>query len=88
MECDSDRVDWVPAAGTGIVYSLTTVRMQISPEFHPPYVVAIVELSEGPRLLTNLVKGPCRIGDWVEVSWRDRPSGPPLPVFEPVAGTV
>src|SRR5262249_30110891 len=82
LACQSDAVEWVPAAGTAIVYSKTTVRMPISPDFEPPYVVAVVQLDEGPRMLTNLVGGDFRIGDRVRVAWRDRAGAPPLPVFE------
>ena len=79
--CGSDRVEWVRAGGTGIVYSTTTVRIEISSDFQPPYAVALVDLDEGPRML-GLVDGKgCAIGDPVAVAWRDRDGGPPLPVF-------
>jgi hypothetical protein len=83
LACQSDEVAWVAASGRGTVYSMTTVHMEIAPEFPPPYVVAIVELDEGPRLLTNIVGGPCRIGDRVRVTWRERDGAPPLPLFRP-----
>jgi uncharacterized OB-fold protein len=50
---------------------MTTVRIQVHPELPPPYVVALVELDEGPRLLTNVV-GECAIGDRVVVRWEPR----------------
>jgi hypothetical protein len=83
LACQSDDVTWVAASGRGTVYSMTTVHMEVAPEFAPPYVVAIVELDEGPRLLTNVVGGPGRIGDRVRVAWREREGAPPLPVFTP-----
>ncbi len=83
LACESSDLFWVGAAGTGTVYSMTTVHMQVSPELVPPYVVAIVQLDEGPRLMTNIVDGACRIGDRVRVAWRERPGAPPLPVFSP-----
>ncbi len=50
-----------------------------------PYVVAVVELDEGPRLLTNLVESdPDRlsIGDRVQVVFPDGPDGEvTLPMF-------
>lgn len=85
--CEGDDVAWVKAAGTGTVYSVTTVRRQIAPEFSPPYIVAIVELDEGPHLLTNIPGGRCRIGDRVQVAWRERVDAPPLPVFEVIEPT-
>jgi len=77
-------VEWVRALGTGTVYSMTTVHQRVSDEFVPPYIVAIVELDEGPRMLTNIIGKSCQIGDRVRVVWRERPDAPPLPVFEPV----
>lgn len=84
LACESDGVEWVRAAGTGTVYSVTTVRIQWVPELEPPYQVAIVELDEGPRLTSGIVGGEVRIGDRVRVVWREREGLPPLPVFEPV----
>ena len=80
LACDSEDVRWIEAAGTGTVYSATTVRVQIAPDHEPPYVVALVELDEGPRLLTNL-EDDAAIGERVEVAWRPREGAPPLPVF-------
>lgn len=54
--CHSDSTSSFEASGAGTVYSYTVVRRgrgawrEVS-----PYVVAYVELDEGPRLLTNLV---------------------------------
>jgi uncharacterized OB-fold protein len=82
LECLSDRIEWVGASGRATIYSMTTVRVQIAPEFEPPYRVAVVDLEEGPRLLTTIVGPDCRIGDPVQVDWRDRAGGlPPLVVF-------
>lgn len=46
----------VPSAGAGTIYSYTVVR-KARGDFRElvPYVVAYVELDEGPRLLTNIV---------------------------------
>jgi uncharacterized OB-fold protein len=44
-------------------------------------MVAIVELAEGPRLLTNIVGGSAAIGQPVRLAWRRRDPLPPLPVF-------
>lgn len=54
--CWKTELEWVEAKGTGIVYSYTIVRHAVWPGFEAdvPYVLAIVELSEGPRLTTNI----------------------------------
>jgi uncharacterized OB-fold protein len=55
--CWSDDVNWVEAAGTGSLYTWSTVMQNDLPPFHEqvPYVAAIVELDEGPRMMTRLV---------------------------------
>ena len=50
-------VDWVEASGRGTVYSFTVIRQNYSRPFRDqiPYVVALVDLEEGPRVMTNVV---------------------------------
>jgi uncharacterized OB-fold protein len=86
LACDGDDLQWVGASGLGTVYSMTTVHRQVSPELPVPYVNALVELDEGPRLLTTIVGGSCAIGDRVRIAWKERPGAPPLPVFTPLDG--
>lgn len=85
ISCGVLDMTWVESPGVGIVYSMTTVRVPVTPELSPPYSVALVELDEGPRLLTNLV-GEGAIGDRVKVQWRERGELPPLPVFAVAGG--
>ena len=86
LSCGSSELTWVEAKGGGTVYSLSEVHMAPSPEIETPYLVAIVELDEGPRFMTNIVNGRCGIGDRVRLLWRDRDGKPPVPVFEPAGG--
>ncbi len=54
--CFSDRLDWQRCSGKGKVYSYTVVRRASSRAFgDAPYILAIVELAEGPRMTTNIV---------------------------------
>jgi len=55
--CLSDRLEWQTASGRGRLYSYTIVRRAMNPAFAAdvPYVFAIVELKEGPRVTTNLI---------------------------------
>ncbi|MGD0698310.1 MAG: Zn-ribbon domain-containing OB-fold protein [Trebonia sp.] len=48
---------WRPAAGRGVIYSYTVVRQMGVPPFSErvPYVVALIDLEEGPRLMGNVV---------------------------------
>ena len=75
-------MEWVEAAGTGTIYSVTTVRVPVMDELKPPYFLALVDLDEGPRLLTNIDGERARIGDRVTVAWRERDGLPPLPIFK------
>jgi len=57
--CFSEGMEWRPVSGRGKVYSYTVVRRASSRAFADgPYVLAIVELEEGPRMTTNIVAPP------------------------------
>ena len=55
--CLAVDFDFKPVSGRGKVYSFVTFHRVYHPAFagEVPYVVAIVELEEGPRLHTNIV---------------------------------
>jgi uncharacterized OB-fold protein len=82
LVCETTSLEWAEARGTGTIYSLTTVRVPVVDELKPPYLLALVDLDEGPRLLTNIDGHSARIGDRVLLSWRDRDGLPPLPIFK------
>lgn len=70
--CGSDNVRWKASAGKGTIYTYTVVRQSADPYFKArlPYVVAMVELDEGPRIMTNIVEcdvESVRIGNRVSV---------------------
>lgn len=84
--CASPHIEWKPCSGKGHVYSYTVIHRAPSPAFAAavPYVVAIVELEEGPHLMTNIVGSPpdaVRIGLAVQVSFEDIAESTALPVF-------
>lgn len=58
--CLSDHWQWKPATGRGRVISWVVYRQAAHPAFtdRVPYNVAIVELDEGPRLITNINADP------------------------------
>ncbi len=51
--CGADKLEWVAAAGAGVVYSSTVVRRK--PEAGGDYNVALVDLAEGPRMMSRVV---------------------------------
>ena len=82
--CGSGDTDWVPASGSGTIYSYTVTR-KAGPA---PYVLAYVTLDEGVTMLTNLVDGEIealRIGQRVQVTFRQAEGGGAVPVFRPAA---
>lgn len=52
--CASDDVAVIQASGRGSLYSYVITHLP-APGFVPPYVLAVVALDEGPRLLSNVV---------------------------------
>lgn len=54
-ECHALTWDTVEASGRGNVYSFVIPHHPQLPWFPEPYVVALVDLEEGTRLVTNLV---------------------------------
>ena len=54
--CLSFDHEWVPSEGHGTVYSFVVVHQALQGwKGEVPYVVAIVALAEGPRIVSNLV---------------------------------
>ena len=52
--CGSRDVAVFAASGRGRLYSYTIHHRRV-PGFTPPYSIAVVELEEGPRMMTNIV---------------------------------
>ncbi|WP_372618314.1 Zn-ribbon domain-containing OB-fold protein [Falsiroseomonas sp.] len=76
----SPNVDLVAASGRGTLYSYTVMRTK------QPYIPAMVELAEGPRIFTNLVDvapEKVRIGMELRVAFQATEGGPPVPMFAP-----
>ncbi|HWP43730.1 MAG TPA: Zn-ribbon domain-containing OB-fold protein [Blastocatellia bacterium] len=84
--CLSDRFEWRPASGRGKVYSFTVIHRAPAQAFRDrvPYVLALVELEEGVRMMTNIVEcdpDTVRIGESVEVTFDDVTDEVTLPKF-------
>jgi uncharacterized OB-fold protein len=90
--CGSSALAWSDSPGTGEVYSYTVVHRAPSPAFEAdvPYVVAVIQLDEGPHLMTNLLDitpEAVRIGQRVRVAFRAAgEDGALIPVFKPDEG--
>jgi uncharacterized OB-fold protein len=57
VDCWSEDVEWVQVSGRGTLYTFGIMHQQYHPAFADvlPYNYAIVELEEGPRLVTNII---------------------------------
>ena len=55
--CGSDKLVWQPVSGRGSIYTYTVAHRPPHPVFREqcPLVIAVVELDEGPRMMTNIV---------------------------------
>jgi uncharacterized OB-fold protein len=55
--CLSDEIEHFVASGRGTIYTYSVVRQNQMPAFAKavPYVIAYVELEEGPQILSNVV---------------------------------
>lgn len=87
--CLSLNLEWVKASGRGKVYSYTVVYSYQPTEFSEdvPYIVAVIDLQEGVRMMSNIVGCPpeavkCDIE--VEVVFDDVTEEITLPKFKPV----
>jgi uncharacterized protein len=79
----------VPVARGGTVFSFAIMHQAIHPGFaaETPYAVVVIQLDEGPRLLSNLVDcqaAEVRIDQRVEVVFDDVTPEVTLPKFRPM----
>ena len=86
--CLSDAATWTEMSGRGSVYSFTVVHRPLARWFadRMPLVVAVVELDENVRMMTNIAgcePDDVVVGMRVQVTWHDADDEITLPWFEP-----
>jgi uncharacterized protein len=84
--CSSDRLEWFDCSGRATLYTFTVVRRQAIAGLPAPYLLALVDLEEGPRMMTHVVEAdPARLepGAPLRVTFRGEIGGRPLPLFRP-----
>lgn len=86
--CWSNDVDWEEASGRAVLYTYSVVRRNDLPPFpdRVPYVAAVVDLEEGPRMMTNVVgcdPDDVAIGMALTVEFRHETDDVTVPVFRP-----
>ena len=88
--CWSDDVAWEEASGRATLYTWSVVHQNDLPPFgeRVPYVAAVVDLAEGPRMMTNVVEcdhDALEIGMALEVTHQAIADDVTIPVFRPAA---
>ena len=89
IKCISKNLEWVKVSGKGKLYSFSIVYRPPSEVFKEdvPYVVGLIELDEGVRLMSNIVNSKLediKIGMPVEVVFDDVTEEITLPKFRPI----
>ncbi len=88
--CLGTDLEFRVASGRATVYAVSVMPKPANPTMagRGPYAVALVQLDEGVRLLTNVITPDpyaVRVGDAVTVAWEPLSDGRHLPVFVPQA---
>jgi uncharacterized OB-fold protein len=85
-ECLSERAEWIAMKGAGSVHSFIWYYRPFDDRFQDvPYNVAVVELQEGPRLISNVINvkvGELAVGQSVQARIVNDDSSGPLLLFE------
>jgi len=86
--CLGTDLEWRPASGDGEVYAFTIIYRPPMPSLADlvPYVVALIDLAEGPRMMSGVVgcnPNKVKVGMKVKLTWEEIPEGRHLPLFEP-----
>lgn len=89
-QCSSRNVAIVAASGKASLHSYVIHHRKV-PGFTPPYAIAVVELAEGPRMMTNIVDCPqtpeALVLDMpLEVTYHKMDDEISLPLFRPAKG--
>ena len=86
--CSSQRRWPQEASGRAVLYTWSVVHQNDLPPFpdRVPYVAAVVDLAEGPRMMTNVVEcdpDTLEVGMALRVTYRDLTDEVTIPVFVP-----
>lgn len=87
MKCGSGELEWLKCSGEGSVYTFTINHRAPHEHFKGlvPYVVAMIDLDEGVRMMANIVGDDAlhtTIGARVQVVFEDTGNDITLPQFE------
>jgi uncharacterized OB-fold protein len=88
-KCASRKVSVLKASGQAKLYSYV-IHHRPAPGFTPPYAIAVVELAEGPRMMSNIVDCPqtpeaLQLDMPLQVTFEKQTDTITLPLFKPAA---
>ncbi len=91
--CMSDQLEWREASGRGTVESYTIVTRAVSDAYAAdvPYVIALITLAEGPRMMSNVIGcdvESVKCGLAVEVVFERWSAEITMPKFRPFADQI
>jgi uncharacterized protein len=89
-KCGTRKVSVFTASGKAILDSYVIHHRKV-PGFEPPYAIAVVKLTEGPRMMTNIVECPqtpeaLQLDMPLEVVFAQQNDAITLPFFRPAKG--
>jgi uncharacterized OB-fold protein len=87
--CSSEDSEWIEASGSATLYAFAINEYGVPFAFMPdlPYVVALLDLREGPRMLSNIIDcdpKELKNGMELEVVFEDMSADITLPKWRPV----
>jgi len=83
--CHNPTLNWQRVSGKGTIVSYTVVRRAVSEAFTAPYVIALIDLVEGPRMMSQIVDTEpeaLAVGQTVSVAFEVWSDDIKLPVFK------
>jgi uncharacterized protein len=87
--CLEAQLEWRPASGRGVVYAVSVQyrpAMPLPAFTDGPYTVALIELAEGVRVMSNVIGCPpdeVTVEMPVTLTWEALSDGRNLPQFQP-----
>ena len=83
--CAQSGLEWVDVCGRGTIASFTIVARPVSKAYQSPYIIALVDLDEGPRMMSSIVDiadKTVKIGLKVSVAFEQWSEEITMPVFQ------
>lgn len=83
-------MSWFKASGKAVLWSYVIHHRPV-PGFKPPYAIAVVQLAEGPRMMSNIVEceqtpEALQLDMELEVVFEKQNDTITLPLFRPAKG--